>query len=199
MVRRSFLRSDILFSRSEGAAGSSTSRPGSCPRPSTPSATATSGPPRRSASSHGTCHVRRGAGEPGDTGEGADHRPGVAGSALHLDEPEAAGPAVPDPASGDRPQGVFGRRRRGGDLRRVRGGTAPRQPLPGTHGVWPQGVCCSPALTAADKPVRRSCGRSGQPAASAPSTWLTRPRDPGLSFPCRRAPGGTLLATQATD
>ena len=30
---------------------------------------------------------------------------------------------------------------------RVRGGTAPRQPHSGTHGVWPRGVCWLPTGT----------------------------------------------------
>ena len=46
-------------------------------------------------------------GNPAITGEGAGHRPGVPGSALHLDEPQAVGPAVPDLALEDPSRPTF--------------------------------------------------------------------------------------------
>ena len=69
------------------------------------------------------------------------------------------------------------------------GGTAPRQPRPGTREAWPRRVCCSPALAAADKPVRLF-------------DVLASPEDPGLGFPrapCRlSAPIPALLDPVAT-
>ena len=42
----------------------------------------------------------------------------------------------------------------------VRGGTAPRQPPQGTHGVWPRGVCWLSGLSRVQQAHRRTCPRA---------------------------------------
>ena len=64
---------------------------------------------------------------------------------------------------GPSPKRRVRRSRRAVSVVGVRGGTAPRQPLRGTRGVWPRRVGCSPPLAASDKHVRRSRRRSGPP------------------------------------
>ena len=63
---------------------------------------------------------------------------------------------------------------RSAGVRGIEGGRAtPRQPLPGTREAWPQGVCCSPAIAASDKPVADVSGTRLRP----PTRWRSTPRE----------------------
>ena len=62
-----------------------------------------------------------------------------------LPGPRLRGPSV----------GCSSRRRGGRDLRGSGGGTAPREPPQGTHGVWPRGVCWLSRLSGKTRPSAR--------------------------------------------
>ena len=66
----------------------------------------------------------------------------------------------------------------------VRGGTAPRQPLPGTHGVWPQ-----------DKLLAHLCDRSEPaPADGSETLFEHRPkRRASAGSPASASEAGTML------
>ena len=79
----------------------------------------------------------------------------------------------------------------------VRGGTAPRQPLPGTHGVWPQRVGWLPGLSGVRQARRR---RVREPSSAAANAVAEHPRERSgepVQRASRSAVGGGMEARDA--
>ncbi len=81
--------------------------------------------------------------------------------------------------------------RSGDDLPGVRGGTAPRQPPPGTHEVWPHGVCCLRTLRPSASPCLLGqltmAQASPADASETPLRTLPEPHQPAVELRSRRA------------